>query len=392
MAQGRAGVSEAPALARDHARLHDAFVARRYVAKFRAITGHLSRVAGEMEAARRLTRLEARVVSAYVAALARSFEALGCKYLMTGRLPETITGRLTFDTVESGFPVAQELMVMANDALQAEARLARTASEEALLDEMIREIVGGLAAPVRLQYALSQRRYHEALARGGLFLARLDPEAVWTGGDGAQAGGWGRDARRDYLLHWAVYDAEVNLPVLYLMEVSDTGRAALPLDPHRWPEAQAHLMAQALGSLHLVTIARGFDRDFDDLHPTRLRRFRLGPLHSRAFTRQSGPIAEVLAQADAPEGEDWALAWTEEELVSEGTLEEPRGLFGRVERQVYALGAPSPAPEALGATRLTRALILPQRPFQALAELDPPGFRDVERYVVSKDGRVLHER
>ena len=324
-----------------------------------------------MEAARRLTRIEARVIGAYVAALARSFEALGDKYLMTGRLPENVAGRLTIDVVESGFPVAQELMVMAGDALQAEAHLARTPSEAELKDEMVREIVGELRIPTRLQYALSQRRYHEALARGGLFLARLDPEAVWLG----EAPGARGRSRRRYLLHWAVYDAEVNLPVLHLMEVEDTGRTALPKDARRWPEAQAHLMAQALGSLTLLTIARGFDHDFDDLHPTRLRRFRLGPMHSHAFTRQSGPIAQVLALAAAPEGEDWALAWTEEELTSERIEEEPRGWFGRVERQVYALD-PFAGGET-GATRITRSLVMPQRPYQALVELDPPGFRGV---------------
>ena len=366
---------------RDHARVHDAFVARRYFAKFRAITSHLARVAGEMEAARRLTRSETRVIGAYLAALARSFEALGHKYLMTGRLPEGAVETLTIDVVESGFPVAQELMVMAGDALQAEAHLARSSSEAELKDEMVREIVGDLRVPTRLQYALSQRRYHEALARGGLFLARIDPEAVWLGE---------AEGRRRYLLHWAVYDAEVNLPVLHLMEVEDGGRVALPKDARRWPEAQAHLMAQALGSLTLLTIARGFDRDFDDLHPVRLRRFRLGPMHSHAFTRQSGPIAKVLEQAAAPEGEDWALAWTEEELVSERIEEEPRGWFGRVERQVYSLD-PFAGAET-GATRITRSLVMPQRPYQALVELDPPGFRRVERYVVSRDGRVLHDR
>ena len=379
-------MADASALTRDHAAVHDAFVARRYFAKFRAITRHLARVAGEMEAARRLTRTETRVIGAYASALARTFEALADKYLLTGRLPGDGAGRLTIDVVESGFPVAQELMVMAGDALQAEARLAHMPTEAELKDEMVREIVGELRIPTRLQYALSQRRYHEALARGGLFLSRIDPEAVWIG-DTQDARG---RPRRRYLLHWAVYDSEVNLPILHLMEVEDAGRVALPKDPRRWPGAQSHLMAQALGSLTLLTIARGFDRDFDDLHPTRLRRFRLGPMHSHAFTRQSGPIAEVLSRAAAPEGEDWALAWSEEELTAERVEQEPSGWFGRVERQVYALD-PFSGGET-GATRMTRALIMPQRPYQALVELDPPGFRGVERYVVSRDGRVLHDR
>ena len=53
--------------------------------------------------------------------------------------------------------------------------------------------------------------------------------------------------RRRFLLHWAVYDSQVNLPVIYLMELEDSGQPALPKDQRRWPEVQAHLMAQSPG-------------------------------------------------------------------------------------------------------------------------------------------------
>jgi hypothetical protein len=102
----------------------------------------------------------------------------------------------------------------------------------------------------------------------------------------------------------------VNLPTIYLMEVEDTGRHALAKDQGRWPEVQAHLMGQALGALKLVTIAKAFDQDFDDLHPKHLRRIHVGPMYSSAYTQQTGPLREVLAEAKAPEGQDWALAWT----------------------------------------------------------------------------------
>ena len=42
-----------------------------------------------------------------------------------------------------------------------------------------------------------------------------------------------------------------------------------------------------------------------------------------------------------------------------------------------------------GASRVSRALILPQRPFQVLAERNPPGFADVRKFVVSPAGQVL---
>ena len=38
---------------------------------------------------------------------------------------------------------------------------------------------------------------------------------------------------------------------------------------------------------------------------------------------------------------------------------------------------------------MTRSIILPERPYQVLAEKNPPGFASVTKYVVSPNGRVL---
>ena len=178
-------------------------------------------------------------------------------------------------------------------------------------------------------------------------------------------------------------------PTIYVLELDDTGRTALPKDERRWPEVQRHLMAQSLGALKLLTIARGFDESFDDLHPKRLRRFHIGPMYSHSFTRQSGPIRDVLAEAKSPPGEDWTLAWTSEMLRSEDVTETRAGWFSTVEREMFALDPFSGRGVDTGATETQRAIILPQRPFQVLAEKNPPGFAAVRKFVVSPGGRVL---
>jgi hypothetical protein len=373
----------APDLARDHAQIDDTLVARRYFAKFDRIAGYMPRVAAELETEGRLTRTEVRALVPHVEGVARTFRALSLKYLMTGRVEGPLPGRLTFDRHESGFPVAQELLVMANDAAQAERHLAVVPSEAELKDRMIREIVGDLRIPTQTQFALSQRLYYEALVQGGLFWARNDPEYLWL-----------RDAgdRRVFLVSWSVYDSQVNLPVIYLLEVEDSGRTPLPRDGARWTRAQAHLMAQALAGLKLLTVATGFDKDFDDLHPKRLKRLHLGPMYSAAFTLQSGPIGEVLAEANAPEGQDWALVWTLEDLEASGTAREKAGWFSTVERQLFALDPFAGRAADTGASRTDRYVILPERPFQVLAERDPPGFRSVGKFVVGAGGRVVRAR
>ncbi len=368
-------------LTNDHTELYDTLVARRYFAKFERISGYLGRVAGELESEGTLTRTEARVLGRYITALATTFRALSYKYLMTGRSDSAL--RLTFDRHESGFPVAQELMMMAVDAAQVDKHLAGGASVDELKDRMIRRIVGELALPTDLQFALSQRLYHEALAQGGLFLARNDPDAQWIED---------RKGRRQYLLHWAVYDTQVNLPVVYLMDLEDSGKRPLPSDDGRWPQAQHHLMAQSVAGLKLLTIAQGFDTDFPTLHPKRLRRIHLGPMYSHSFTLQSGPISDVLSSARAPEGQDWALVWTVEDLRADRVEQVKDGWFSTVERQIFALDPFAGKGADTGTTRMDRMVVLPEQPYQALAELNPPGFRDVRKFVVGAGGRIIATR
>ncbi|MEM7521689.1 MAG: hypothetical protein AAF307_11700 [Pseudomonadota bacterium] len=369
-------------LARDHVGLSETQASRRYFRKFERIFQHMLRVAGVMRAEGHLDDGEVEILTRYAAKLNHSFAALGLKYLLVGRETGRFFGSLTLDARDSGFPVAEEIMTMANDAQQAAGHLSTTSDADTLKSEMVQSILSARKSPTKLQFALSQRLYYEELARGDLFWVQNDPKCTWLGNPA--------EGRRRFRLHWATYDSQVNLPVIYLMEVEDTGRVGLPKDQRRWPEVQAHLSAQALGGLQLLTIAKGFDADFDDLHPKRLRRFHLGPMYAHAYTHQAGPLREVLAQAKAPEGQDWAMVWTEEDLISDRVIEERAGWFSKVEREVFALDPFAQAKGMdLGATRQARSIILPQRVYQVLEEAAPPGFAGVRKFVVSSNGRVL---
>lgn len=365
-------------LTADHKALDDDVAARRYFRKFGRITQLLTGVTGAMAKDGGLSAQEAEALSAYIGAIASTFRALSMKYLVAGRL-KSGARHLTIDFHESGFPVFQEIVTLANDAAQAGTHLASLPEAGPLKDGMVKVIVGERRVPVELQYALSQRLYFERLTKGNLFLAQMHPQAKWLADL--------PNGRRRFLIHWAVYDSQMNVPVTYLMEVEDSGRKALPKDEGRWPAVQAHLLAQSVGGLKLLTIAKGVDKDFDGIHPKRLRRLFLGPMYSQAYTLQTGPIRDVLADARAGEGEDWALAWTAEELESE-RVEVEKGWFSATESEVFKLDPLSAAAES-GASRVTRNLILPQRVYQAMAEKDPEGFRPVVKYIVGKDGRVV---
>ena len=141
----------------DRAGLSDTFASRRYFRKFERITSHLARVAAVMQGAGDLTRDEVEILTTYVQGLSYTFRALSMKYLMVGRDTGRFFGSLMIDVRDSGFPVATELMTMANDAQQARSHLENMPSEDKLKDDMVRTIISDQDIPTKLQFALSQR-------------------------------------------------------------------------------------------------------------------------------------------------------------------------------------------------------------------------------------------
>ncbi|MXN64514.1 hypothetical protein GR183_06320 [Stappia sp. GBMRC 2046] len=369
----------------DHRTLEEAHETRRYFAKFERIIAHLKSVAKGVVSEDIALQSEIPILQGYLEALSGTFTALSYKYLLAGRVSNLLPSLLSIDRQDSGFPVYQELLQMANDAMQAENHLRSLPGLKELKVGMVNHILREHSSPLNLQFAASQRHYYERLANGWIFWARNDPRLIWTGNV--------NPTRRQYRLHWAVYDSQQNIPLIYIMDLEDSGRKPLAKDEKRWPRIQSHLVAQSSSSLKLVTIARGFDQDFDDLHPKRLRRFYIGPMYSRAYTQQSGPLRDVLSEASGHPGEDWALAWTTETIVASSTELKASGFFSLVERQVYRLdpfaGPGDPLQDINGHTNQQRSLILPLHPFQILKERNPPGFANVRKFVVGPKGKIL---
>ena len=78
-----------------------------------------------------------------------------------------------------------------------------------------------------------------------------------------------------------------------------------------------------------------------------------------------------------------------EDLISDREEEVKDGWFSSAERQVFKM---DPIASDSGATRIERMVILPERPYQVLADLNPPGFRDVRKFVVGEGGRIMAAR
>ena len=219
------------------------------------------------------------------------------------------------------------------------------------------------------------------LAEVPLFLAMNPPRLVPLGTRDPQT--------RGYLCHWAVYDTQRNLPNVYLLQLEDSGERSLTQDQRRWPLASEHLLAQSLSSLKLLTIARGFDKDFQDLHPQVLKRLHLGPMYANKLTQHSDTVQDILAESEDEPGQDWVLCWTVETLRAKGSEKTSAGLFVSVRTEVYDIDPQAPEEVEAGASAIERCMILPYRPYQRLVERDLPQLRGVHKYVVGPDGEIL---
>lgn len=372
---------------RETTEIRDNAACRRYFAKFERIVGNLRSVAAldRPEDKESFGALQLDVIEGYLNALSNSFEALSTKYLLTGTLGKAVSSALEIDRTDSGFPVFRELLQMANDLSQVDQHLSSLPERQILKQEMVKYILQKREKPRELQYAMSQRVYFEMLRDRNLFLAQNQPQLVWLGKNKPKD----ISKRRRYFAHWAVYDSAQNLPVLYQMMLEDSSDQALSTDEVRWPRAQKHLMAQSLSDLKLLTIARGFDKDFPDLHPKFLRRVQVGPMYSHAFTRQKGPLREILAEASGAPGLDWTMSWSVETLLSKKAEQKSSGIFGKVETEVYHLDPYDAASHDAGVTHLERSIILPHRPYQVLIDKDFSSLRNVRKYVVAADGSVM---
>jgi hypothetical protein len=110
-------------------------------------------------------------------------------------------------------------------------------------------------------------------------------------------------------------------------------------------------------------------------------------MHSHDFTLQSGPISDVLKAAQAPDGLDWALVWTVEDVISDREEEVKDGWFATANRQIWKLDPVHGIDTGTSSTE--RMVILPEQVFQALVEVNAPGLRPYRKFVVGAGGRII---
>ncbi len=329
-----------------------------------------------------LSLLEHTGIDDYLDRLRTSFAALSARHRRVQPGGKNAAG-LTIDRSDSGYPVFQEFLQLGVDLGEARQVLTSLPTRRALKAEMLDHLLTQRTLPRRQQAQMSRRIYCEILAERPPFLTVNEPDILQVGERSAD--------RRAYLMHWAVYDSHRNMPNIYLLGLEDSGAQPLFNDERRRTRLKEHLTAQSLSTLKLLTIARGIDKDFPDIHPKRLRRIHFGPMYSNRFTRHADVVQDLLSEPQPGSEQDWIFCWTVESLRSKGSSVRDSGLFSRTVSEVFDVDVHAREEIDAGASKVERGMILPYRPYQRLVERDLPQLRPLRKYVVGPDGLVLKQ-
>jgi len=365
----------------------DAALARRYFAKIERVLGAFARIAedrgaGDGPGSAGRADHESEIVTDHLERLANSFKALAYKHVLTGRVEHRLPAVFEIDRRDSGFPVFREFMQLENDVDLIDEMLLDLPAPASLKGEMIDHMLKYRRLPRDLQFAMAQRFYFQALKAGDLFLARNTPALQYVSTRPPHG-------HRRYIVDWAVYDTQRNLPDIYMMVLDESADRPLHEDDAYATRLGEAMLNQSLSSLKLVTIASGIDNDFPTVHPKSLKRIHVGPLYSNTFTEHSNELQAILSDhADEP-GYDWVLAWTVESLASKGIEYVRTGLFGQVQKEIYQVDGHSMETFEAGSSAVERYMVLPLEAYQTLQDFGGQRFADVHKFVVGADGEMV---
>jgi len=359
----------------------------RYFAKIERVLGAFGRIAEEKGAGAGSKSggradQESEIIVDHLEHLANSFKALAYKHILTGRVEHRLPTQFEIDRRDSGFPVFREFLQLENDVDLIDEMLLDLPGRAKLKREMVDHVLKYRRPPRDLQFAMAQRHYFEALKQGDLFLARNTPALQFISTRPPHG-------HRRYIVDWAVYDTQRNLPDIYVMVLDESADRPLHEDDAYATKLGEAMLNQSLSSLKLVTIATGLDNDFPTVHPKSLKRIHVGPLYSNTFTDHSSELQDILTDhADEP-GYDWVLAWTVESLASKGIEYVRTGLFGQVQKEIYQVDGHAMDTFEAGSSSVERYMILPLEAYQTLQDQGGQRFAGVHKFVVGADGEVM---
>ena len=322
---------------------------------FKCLLDWQSQIAGGMQ--------EKAMVSKFIVRILNTILALGTKYTYH---PEN---NLAIDLNDSGYPHLLGIMELENDVRQREEMLSKFLPATALKDRMIDVMLTSAADPKDLLWQMSARQYFEGLSACALISSFTHGDFVLLEES---------ELMRRYLYSWLCYDFKSNVPHIHLM-VFDQDKVVEPIHEEGIDQVEFHDIIRANGSRvpDMFVLAAGIDQALPHIHPKVLKRIKLGPILSNAYSlegKEVNPLLGPLAQFGTRE--DFILLVRNEMLYSKGQTDTKGGGFLKALgekkiREIFALNNLDDECAEARASSIERQIIMPHHVIQHIDFSDP---------------------
>jgi hypothetical protein len=305
---------------------------------------------------------EKKMVSGFIERILNTILALGRKYTYHP------TNSLALDLLNSGYPHLLGIMELENDVRDREEMLQGFLPEIALKDKMIDVMMTSAKDPQDLLWQMSTRQYFNSLSSLSLI-------SSFTGGDFVLLGE--AEKRRRYLYSWLCYDFESNVPHIHLM-VFEQDKGVPPIHEEGIDQMEFVDVIRANGTRvpDMLVLAAGIDGSLNHIHPKILKRIKLGPILSNAYshgTKASDPLLGPLAQFG--NGKDFILLVRNEILYSKKQSDKKDGFLASLGatkiREVFMINTEDDECAGAKASSIDRQIILPHHVMQHIDFSDP---------------------
>ena len=261
---------------------------------------------------------ELSFIDLYGDLLSYTIKALRLKYLYHDE------EKMRIDLTDSGFPNYMELRYLVNDLALRHDHMGKLPKLDDIKQDMLDTLLKHKQPiPNRKLFQASSIVYYTTVDENKLFKKFVQGKIVSSDEPNAK-----------YLVSWSFYDVSLNRPFLCFMHFNVVGKKAkIENEKKRIYEV---LKNAADRNIELDSLAYALDKRLDNIHPKKIRKIDLGPLHN-VFAKDENIITHTILQSIIDKRIDlksYAISLGVEEIKSSGNITEGK-FFNKQEMQLW---------------------------------------------------------
>ena len=269
---------------------------------------------------------------------------------------------LRLDLKDSGYPHLLGILGIETDLRQRTDLLRNYEPADVIKQAMLTCMLEKKEDPRDLSANLAFRRYLELLDETKVILPFTPGALVLKSED---------DAMRHYMFSWCCYDVKTNIPHVYIM-LFEQNASEEPLHQEGMSRSRFMSVVQEEGSRAptLDVVAISIDQQIESVHPKILKRIKLGPILTTAYSREDYSLLRYLREHGRKD--DFIFHIRDEMVFSATQVARKTGWFSPEKiSQIFYVPQDNLECSKAGVSRIHRMMMLPHNLLQHLQMDDP---------------------